>query len=96
VTDPKAGAAADDLLQAILERRLAANRALRDLELSILKSLRDYSETATKSMDALTQLNLPGEGERQAVERVHEEVLKVTAKLIRDIETFVPRPDSGT
>jgi hypothetical protein len=93
-TVPKASGA--DLIQSILERRIAANRALGDLEQSILGSLKSFSDQATKSMDELVRLNLPSEAERQAAERVREEVLKLTADLVRDLERRLPRTGSGS
>jgi hypothetical protein len=75
----------EEAVGALLERMIASNRARGELEQAILTSLQTYNDTVTNKMDELVQLQLPSADERKAAERVREEVLKMTEKLIREM-----------
>jgi hypothetical protein len=81
--------------QAIVERLVASERGLQKVEQAILGSLQTYSETVGQKMDELVQLNLPSESERMAAEKVREEVLKMTADVIRMLENSIPKYNNG-
>lgn len=82
--------------KAIVDRIVASQKNLQEVEQTILQSLQTYSETVTKHMDDLVQLNLPSESERKAAEQVREEVLSMTADIIRMVVDSIPKPTGGT
>lgn len=88
--------ASSDDVQAFIDRIVASQQGLQEVERTILNSLQVYSETVTRKMDELVQLNLPSENERKAAEQVREEVLRMTADMIRMIQDSIPRPKGDT
>lgn len=89
------GKTSKDGAQAIIERLVASQKGLQTVEQAILGSLKTYSETVTRKMDELVELNLPSESERKAAERVREEVLNMTTDVIRMVKDSIPRPNKG-
>jgi len=88
--------ASSDDAKAIVDRIVASQKGLQEVEQAILNSLRTYSETVARKMEELVQLNPPSEGERKAAEQVREEVLTMTADMIRMIQDAIPRPQGGS
>jgi hypothetical protein len=88
--------ASSEEAKAIVDRIVASQKSLQEVEQTILKSLQTYSETVTKHMDDLVQMNLASESERKAAEQVREEVLTMTGEIIRMVVDSIPRPTGGT
>jgi hypothetical protein len=61
-----------------------------------MKSLQTYSETVTKQMDELVQLNLPSENERKAAEKVREAVLAMTTEIIHMVKDSIPKANDSS
>ncbi len=87
--------ASSDSAKVIVDRITASQKGLQEVEQSILKSLQSYSETVTRKMDELVQLNLPSESERKAAEQVREAVLTLTTDIIRMLKDSMPKPKGG-
>ena len=80
--------------EALLERYLASIKATGEVEQTILKSLTDYCKTVGDKMDELVSLNLPSTAEREAAEKVREQVLDMTSQLIKNLADNLPKPSS--
>jgi hypothetical protein len=80
-----------DSAKVMVDRIAASQKDLQDVESAIMKSLQTYSETVTKQMDELVQLNLPSEGERKAAEKVREAVLTMTTDIIHMVKDSIPK-----
>lgn len=86
---------ADDMKE-IVDQIAASQKGVQEVEYAILESLQTYSKSINGKMDELVRLNLPCESEREAAEQVREEVLAMTAEIIRMVKDSLPRTNNGS
>lgn len=91
MADPNSKPASGAGAQAIIDRLVDSNKAVQGVEESVLGALKAYSDTVRKKMDELVRIDVPSEGERRAAEQVREEVLQMTAQLIRELTKALPK-----